>query len=606
MFERAQRAGTTVVAYRGDAKTLLAFDLDEAAATDLAGFTIGYTIDGSPTYYLRNSLTFQDPAQHFQDAAYVSESSINSPLHRFRWLHVPGSAELGDLPHYGTYSYQVTPRYFSGGSLQELDATRTVTVDIEVAPFSKGAVTASFTRGFVQSQAFVHDYGADAIFRPAGSGLEFDTSAQTGLQTPGGESYTFDQEYAWLGFTARRTLLGLLDDVKQDPSLSIDVFAYDLDEPDVVEALVQLAGEGRMRLILDDAALHHAAAGKTPTDEDTATQLITDAAKAPAEVTRGHFARYAHDKVIIVYADGAAAQRTPVRVLTGSTNFSVTGLYINSNHVLVFDDPGVAQAYADMFELAWSSDVQASAVRASAISREASVFGSATVPAMTITFSPHDSVTAATILNEIAGRVEAELEATNGSVMFAVMALSSGTGDLLPALSALHNSTAVFTYGISDDTSGISLYSHSRNGVLVTGRPYHTALPAPFDQVHALPNQLSHQVHHKFVVCNFNGANPVVYCGSSNLAFGGEVENGDNLLAIRDQDIATVFAIEAVALVDHFDFLDEYAAPPPRGQGAAVAPPTPWFLSTTSAWTGPYFDASDLKSTDRVLFAHPT
>jgi len=38
------------------------------------------------------------------------------------------------------------------------------------------------------------------------------------------------------------------------------------------------------------------------------------------------------------------------KVLTGSTNFSVTGLYVNSNHVLIFDDPDIASLYAQMFE----------------------------------------------------------------------------------------------------------------------------------------------------------------------------------------------------------------------------------------------------------------
>ena len=44
-----------------------------------------------------------------------------------------------------------------------------------------------------------------------------------------------------------------------------------------------------------------------------------------------------------------------------------------------------------------------------------------------------------------------------------------------------------------------------------------------------------HQIHHKFVVCGFNGDDPVVYCGSSNLALGGEQHNGDNLLEIHDR-----------------------------------------------------------------------
>ena len=54
---------------------------------------------------------------------------------------------------------------------------------------------------------------------------------------------------------------------------------------------------------------------------------------------RGKFSRYAHDKVFIVSQQGDRREK----VLTGSTNFSVTGLYVNSNHVLVFNDPKVAR-----------------------------------------------------------------------------------------------------------------------------------------------------------------------------------------------------------------------------------------------------------------------
>jgi hypothetical protein len=61
------------------------------------------------------------------------------------------------------------------------------------------------------------------------------------------------------------------------------------------------------------------------------------------------------------------------------------------------------------------------------------------------------------------------------------------------------------------------------------------------------------------VVCGLNGDDPVVYCGSSNLANGGEHLNGDNLLEIHDEDVAMAFGIEALALVDHYNFLDRYA-----------------------------------------------
>jgi hypothetical protein len=170
--------------------------------------------------------------------------------------------------------------------------------------------------------------------------------------------------------------------------------------------------------------------------------------------------------------------------------------------------------------------------------------------------------------------------------------------------------------GISDNPGGIYLYKPgTRQGLLVSGKPASTVLPPPFDQVPGVG--LGHQVHHKFVVCGFNRPDAVVYCGSSNLASGGEEANGDNLLAIRDSDVATAFAIEALCLVDHFNFLDKYAtggkgSKPTQKKGAKPKKPSAlpthaaadagWFVSTDDGWAKPYFDPKDLKCTDRVLF----
>lgn len=61
-------------------------------------------------------------------------------------------------------------------------------------------------------------------------------------------------------------------------------------------------------------------------------------------------------------------------------------------------------------------------------------------------------------------------------------------------------------------------------------------------------------IHHKFVVVDFNGDNPAAFAGSSTLAKGGEEENGDNLLAFRDPQIASLYAVEAIKLIDHYRF----------------------------------------------------
>ena len=590
-----------VNAYVGDAKTLLAFNLDKSATTRLAGFTIQCAPGGKPPYYLYNTLQFAKPANHSQDAKEPPNSSINAPFHKFRWVHVPGSIHQGTKPFLGTYTYTVTPRYFDANkSLQPLDKTLSVSVVVDVVPFKKGTLELGFTRGFTQSQAFVHHFGRTAPLRPKERELLYDTSAQAGTNAEG-RAFTFADEYEWLGFTARQKIFDIVNDVLKSKTLRLDMFAYDLNEPDLLDLLLRLAAKGRVRLILDNAGLHHSAADPKPEDEFEA--LFHEKKKGNADIKRGKFGRYAHDKILIVSGSGGAK-----KVLTGSTNFSVTGLYVNSNHVLVYKDKAVAKQYADVFDEVWNNGPTLKTFLASPFSTQEFSFSKNGTPDTDISFAPHDETFAAKLMTSVATRIDDEdsTATTMGSVLFAVMDLGSGDGPVRPALTALHADESIFSYGISDSTDGIRLYTPKRkNGVLVTGKPVDTKVPPPFSQVPGVG--FGHQIHHKFVVCGFNTPKAVVYCGSSNLATGGESANGDNLLAIHDTDVATAFAIEAVTLVDHFEFLDRYSKAPkgkkkPPAAKQPAAAEAGWFLSTTDGWTKPYYDANDLRSVDRELF----
>lgn len=604
--------GTKVTAYRGDAKTLLAFDIAEGVGRkNLAGFTIHIQPEGQAGYYLWNNLTFADPAAHQQDAAEPPFSTINAPIHKFRWVHVPGMDHQGLAPKLGAYTYRVTPRYFDGqGALLALDPHRTVTVTLDVGPFAVSRLRVGFTRGFVQSQAYVRRFGPKIPSRPKGGALNFDTRA-IGGKTPQGETFTYAQQYAWLGFSARSMVFDILREVLEDDSLSLDVFAYDLNEPDVINAFLELGAQGRLRIILDDASLHHDPAAPPPEDEFEA--MLNAAAPGRAICLRGNFDRFAHDKVFIVRK---RAGDKAIRVLTGSTNLSVTGLYVNSNHVLVFDDVEVAGLYAQKFDLVWRDKVKAEPFRSSDLANTTYKFGPAHLPKTEISFSPHHDDVALRGLNAMVSRIlEEPLVADGlGSVLFAVMGLEGGkVNPVYDALNAVHKNTKLFSYGVSDDPGGIAYYPvGAQTGVLVTGKPTKSRLPKPFNQVPSLG--FGHQIHHKFVVCGFNGPDPVVYCGSSNLAFVGETVNGDNLLAIRDADVAAAFAIEALALVDHFNFLGRVAD---EAKKAGVAPATltsgagkrtaavaaQWFLGVTDAWARKYFDPADLHCRDRKLFS---
>src|SRR5262249_14257168 len=157
----------------------------------------------------------------------------------------------------------------------------------------------------------------------------------------------------------------------------------------------------------------------------------------PSAICLGCFARFSHDKIFIVSKNGS-----PIRVLTGSTNFSVTGLYVNANHVLVFDDPEMAGEYAKVFEQSFNilsgtktpSKGAANAFAATPLASQPFAPKSAATPKLSVNFSPHTSAKVDEILNGISNRIKQEDKATKGSVIFAVMQL---TGSQTPVYQTL-------------------------------------------------------------------------------------------------------------------------------------------------------------------------
>src|SRR5262249_28455833 len=138
---RNPKTGFTVKPYRGDARTLLAFNLPAAQSKNLAGFTIQARPNEKRAYYLYNMLRFKDPAKHAQVASQPANSSVNAPIQKFRWIHLPGSEHQGIHPFFGPYTYTVTPRYFNEqNSMLPLDTSLSVSVTLTVEPFVRGKV----------------------------------------------------------------------------------------------------------------------------------------------------------------------------------------------------------------------------------------------------------------------------------------------------------------------------------------------------------------------------------------------------------------------------------------------------------------------------------
>ncbi len=139
----------SVKAYRGDAMTLLAFDIDGVLMKDnFVGFSIEIGTPSGSRYFLMNRVNF--------DGTKEEKHSNESPFQKFRWIHVPGDFHQKlNNPEYGNYKYYVTPRYWDeeSGKLEDLDSSLTATAEILVDRFASKNVELAFTRSFLTSQA---------------------------------------------------------------------------------------------------------------------------------------------------------------------------------------------------------------------------------------------------------------------------------------------------------------------------------------------------------------------------------------------------------------------------------------------------------------------
>ena len=567
--------GLTVTAYRGDGSVLLGFDVNEHQTDNLAGFAVKLTAPGCPPSYLLNRLSFDKPLGHDSSPTQRQKSwtpSNEAPFQKFRWQHFPKDVVEG------LYQYEVTAMYFKGRGTT-LEPGPTADVALRLIPSDFGDLQIGFTRSFLSSQAYADEFGNKAI-RPIPKTLDYNTRE-------------YEKQYDFLGYQARKLVFGFLNECLDDRNITVDAFVYDIDEPAFVAGLQKLGP--RLRMFADNASLHTAKGALEP---EVWNRIRTSA--GDDHVKNGHFNRFAHDKILIQKKNGK-----PVKVLTGSANFSVRGLYVQANNVLVFDDPDVAGLYSKVFDEVWNdspglngkkrASLTASYEKSPLSQQWFSDIKKASLPAFEVAFSPHKDP------NLSLGKVAEAIDNARSSVMFAVMELGGG-GPVLQKLRGLSGDTRIFSYGITqvikgsganETTDGVKVQAPGRRkgGVLVPFDYLHKNVPPPFDA--EINGGMGQVIHNKFVVVDFNGSTPAVFTGSSNLAGGGESANGDNLIAIYDRSIATMYGVEAVRLVDHFDFRAAL-------HGAQAKPLM--LKSNDQKWYARYYDPSDEKCTERQLF----
>ena len=559
----SQTARFRLTVYRGDGMALLAMNWKRGKPpNDFVGFAIEYKEPGGDRYYvLTNRLAFRGAGGALNPNIL---STKLSPIQMFRWVHFPRNADLD-----GPFLYRVTPVFMNERDELSYGDAQEAAIELRRETYP-GQLNVTFTRGFVSSQAFVDRYqsaGPISTLLPAtaAEGLRFKPTHKKA-----------EEAYDWMGFEARRAILAVLDAAIADSTAQVRVIAYDLNEPQIVARLKKLGA--RLQIIIDDSADH----GATGSAENAAAKQLAKSAGA-GHVKRQHMSNLQHSKTIVVTG-------TVQSVVCGSTNFSWRGLYVQSNAALVLQGTAPVKVFSNAFDAFWAGDTSAFGATKSAQWTTLQLTG---VNAKA-TFSPHASANAqlATVAADIGNN-------TASSLFFSLAFLFETPGPILNAIKKVMDRNTTFVYGISDRRVGGLDVAKPDASVAPVFPAALTNAPKPFSDEPTGGGGV--RMHHKFIVIDFNRASARVYTGSYNFSSTADLQNGENLLLIRDRRVAVSFAIEGLRIFDHYHFrvAQQEAKKSKGGELTLKKPPR---APGEQAWWVPYY-TDPRKIHDREMFA---
>jgi phosphatidylserine/phosphatidylglycerophosphate/cardiolipin synthase-like enzyme len=412
----------------------------------------------------------------------------------------------------------------------------------------------------------------------------------------------------------RPQILSLLQDAK-DNNGKIFAALYELNDTELIDGLTALGNN--CNLILANGAF------KPPTNDENASiraQLKGKIRVFDRLVKTPHFG---HNK-FVVFCDSAGQPHT---VLTGSTNWTSSGLCTQANNSVIIQDSGVAQDYLDARNRihAAGDAYPTSLAAANSVAKTYTVDGGKVTPWFAPTqngqdldyarklinaakegilflffnpgvFQPKDTPEKWTLLQNILNRHHEENNAyydphlyTKGVVNQEIPWL---TEDKAPRAKGTKPPSG--SMDPSAPTQPVALYS---SGIVPPQRLGNDVLvPANIKtQFSAWEKELLGasmvNIHSKVIVIDPFGENPVVMTGSHNLGFKASSENDDNLIIFEgNAPLAAAYAINIIAIFQTYRW-NSYA----QAHQANPNDPTTWHGSVDNdTWQTGYLQGDEL------------
>jgi hypothetical protein len=380
----------------------------------------------------------------------------------------------------------------------------------------------------------------------------------------------------------RPQLLELLDDAKQNNG-EIYAALYELNDPELIPKLEALGQ--KCHLILGNGAF------KPPTNDENVevrAQLRGKVDLHSRLVTTGHFA---HNKFVVT-CDSAGK---PQRVLSGSTNWTVTGLCTQANNSIIVDDPDLGAYFINEWNLLKNAgnNYPPSLIQANSTSKSFALDGGQITQWFAPTGAGQDLDYARKLINDgkqgilflffNPGVFEPEDKPEQWTLLQNILVRhQEGMPNYDPAL-YIHGVVNQEISGLTtEDTrkankhvaldptsaSPVSLYSSGKTAPLSV--PYESMVPKTIKEAfHEWQSEVMNQgvhVHSKVIVIDPFGIKPVVMTGSHNMGHKASSANDDNLMIVEgNAPLAAAYAANIIAIYQTYrwnTYVDAHAKDP--------------------------------------------
>jgi hypothetical protein len=495
------------------------------------------------------------------------------PVQKFFWRDL--TATWGQ-----TYSYEIVPMVGEPGQLTSAEDLRLVTNEVTLTPARSANVSAYFNRGILSTQALAHALPKTDSGAPSGTEL---VKRIKDADDP-----------------IRKALAGQIIQ-----GLSLLLKATARDDSRCHGALYELNDPEMVRLLDDPEHVSLVLANAGSSDDPDATNEASRALLRASGVevsdrmmTSGHIG---HNKFLVKLApDG-----TPLTIMSGSTNWTHTGLCAQANNVILLTDRSLAEAYLDFW-----SDLKAEsptnppgkATQSDALRAENDAPHRFTVDGAEVTFwrSPntqrHTKPKDPPAPSDMAEVFELIAGAKQG-VLF--LLFQPGSPSILDAIGEAEAADPkLFVRGAATDPEAIEKYEallYHRTGE----KPEVAAAAVPDDPIGSMQKELlktpgAHAIiHDKIVVIDPRSDDCVVVTGSHNLGYKASYANDENMLIVKGhRALAEAYATHVMDIYDHYRWrwrVHQWEKENAAAGGGAGKDSGSGGLATDDGWQAKYF-----------------